>query len=82
MIEKNLAHASGCNDLDEVVFDGLTGEAYVDEGLVCQNTWRKNDYVTSWGPTDCFTRPAADACRLRSGAGNGETARAMVQRAP
>ena len=59
MIEKNLAHASGFNDLDEVVFDGLTGEAYVDEGLGCQNTSRKNDYVTSWGPTDCFTSPMA-----------------------
>jgi parallel beta-helix repeat protein len=70
VIEKNLVRASGSdlNDLGEVVFDGLAGEAYIDEGLGCQNIWRKNDYVTSYGPTDCFAPPVTlddeDVCAL------------------
>ena len=68
VIKKNLVRTSGFYDLDEVVFDGLAGQPYVDEGLGCQNTWKKNDYMTAWGPVDCFAPPVAldddDVCAL------------------
>lgn len=65
-IVKNIAEGGGGADLAEYIFDLRTFEVIVDDQ--CQNTWKKNQYVTWLGPEDCVAPPVFldddDVCAL------------------
>ncbi len=68
LIKHNIVQASGQVDLSELVFDRVTGGVFVHANAQCQNTWRKNQFVTEFGPIDCFGVPVElddeDVCAI------------------
>lgn len=68
VIEKNIAQGSGAVDLSELIFDPSTGGVFVADDAQCGNTWRKNQYVTWFGPENCVAPPVlldeGDVCAL------------------
>ncbi len=68
VIEKNIAQGSGAVDLSELLFDPSTGQVSLADDAQCENIWRKNQYVSWFGPENCVAPPVFldddDVCAL------------------
>jgi parallel beta-helix repeat protein len=65
-IRHNIVTGSAFSDLTEALFHPATYEPIVFEGAQCQNTWRRNKFVSQFGPIDCIGAPVVldDICAI------------------